>query len=372
MIRSFGFAWCGSNVVVSFILAIVLLLMSMVHTEVVPLHLALMLVLGANIGNVIATVDVVLKILHRQPVFLPEIWLCGWSGCLLFWWLFRFGSLTLNFLGMMTPGLLWIFTWHSILFWGFYFFRFSVLSLGLTKAIPDKSVMRMIKCFIPISGWSCSGYAHCGIGRMLRVRFCVLRIWQTRCCNWFGRRSKNEASIVEKFVRADENVDILYKALKSYLVKITGETMNDIEGKTAFSDFDFCDQYWTCWGYYWSQSSRFGRKKSAIRLIFLRLERLSWIICSSWFWTVSVWRRQCLFLVMCGWLASWLRIRLLRKPSVRLPSVTWFGYKGVPKPSQPAICTWILSRLCGGLTPWWSRLPYPILMMQANFTDLFN
>ncbi|OIN85821.1 MAG: na+/Pi-cotransporter family protein [Alphaproteobacteria bacterium CG1_02_46_17] len=222
-------------------LAIVLLLMSMVHTGIVPLPLALMLVLGANIGNVIAPLLSSLKD-PPQAARIPA------------------GNLIMRLIGVfVTLAAIQIFkpdfsilgdddarivvnfhmAFNIVLALAFLPFLGS-LSKFVARAIPDvkkdDSNQKIAPQYLDDRVFDTPTVALTNASReVLRIADMTDQMLQL-VWNAF---QKNDTTIVEKIREADENVDILYRALKSYLVKITGETMNDTEGKRHFQILTF-------------------------------------------------------------------------------------------------------------------------------------
>ncbi|HPQ50913.1 MAG TPA: Na/Pi cotransporter family protein, partial [Alphaproteobacteria bacterium] len=222
-------------------LAIVLLLMSMVHTEVVPLHLALMLVLGANIGNVIAPLMSSLKDppqAARIPAGNLIMRLIGVFAVLV---IVQVWEPNFKFLGNDDARIVVNFHMAFNIVLGLLFLPFlGFITRLVTKAIPDKKRDENDKSvssqYLDDRVLDTPTVALTNAAReVLRIADMTDQMLQLV----WSAFQKNEASIVEKIREADENVDILYKALKSYLVKITGETMNDIEGKRHFQILTF-------------------------------------------------------------------------------------------------------------------------------------
>ncbi|HOO52282.1 MAG TPA: Na/Pi cotransporter family protein, partial [Alphaproteobacteria bacterium] len=223
-------------------LAIVLLLMSMVHTDVVPLHLALLLVLGANIGNVIAPLMSSLKdppqaaripagnlIMRLVGVFLALVAIQVW------------GMEFLSVLGEEPARVVVNFHMAFNIAVGLLFLPFlGVITKIVVKAVPDKKKTDededMTPQYLDNRVLDTPTVALTNAAReVLRIADMTDQMLQSV---WQAFQ-KNDKSLVLKVREADEKVDILYKALKAYLVKITGETMNDVEGKRHFQILNF-------------------------------------------------------------------------------------------------------------------------------------
>lgn len=224
-------------------LAIVLLLMSMVHSDVIPLHLALTMVLGANIGGVIAPLLSSLKD-PPQAARIP-------AGNLIMRLLGAFTVLTLlQFFGKDLMALLpedesarFVVHFHmafnialAVLFLPF----LGPISRLVTRAIPDRrrdeqdnetKPQYLDERVLDTPTVALTNAAR----EVLRIADMTDQMLQMV---WTAFQ-KNDPAIVVKIRAADEKVDILYRALKAYLVRITGETMNDAEGKRHFQILTF-------------------------------------------------------------------------------------------------------------------------------------
>lgn len=223
-------------------LAIVLLLMSMVHTEVVPLHLALLLVLGANIGNVIAPLMSSLKdppqasripagnlIMRLLGVFLMLVFIQVW------------GMDYFSVLGDQPARVVVNFHMAFNIGVGLLFLPFLGLVTKLVvRAIPDKKKegrdFEVEPQYLDLRVLDTPTVALTNAAReVLRIADMTDQMLQSV---WKAFQ-KGDKALISKVREADEKVDILYKALKAYLVKITGETMNDAEGKRHFQILNF-------------------------------------------------------------------------------------------------------------------------------------
>jgi phosphate:Na+ symporter len=223
-------------------LAIVLLLMSMVHTEVVPLHLALLLVLGANIGNVIAPLMSSLKdppqaaripagnlIMRLLGVFLMLVYIQVW------------GMEHFSLLGEQPARVVVNFHMAFNIGVGLLFLPFlGVVTKLVARAIPDKKKegadAEVEPQYLDPRVLDTPTVALTNAAReVLRIADMTDQMLQSV---WKAFQ-KSDKALISKVREADEKVDILYKALKAYLVKITGETMNDAEGKRHFQILNF-------------------------------------------------------------------------------------------------------------------------------------
>lgn len=220
-------------------LAIVLLLMSLVHTDVVSLHLALVMVLGANIGNVIAPLMSSLKD-PPQAARIP-------AGNLIM----RLISVlvVLVFLGPLKGWIddlpldpAWIVVNFHMAFnvaLALVFLPFlGVVSDFVTKSIPDK-VNRDDPArpqYLDDRVLDTPTVALTNASReVLRIADLtdqmLQQVWEAF--------QKSDDAIIEKIKFTDMVIDKLYRALKAYLVRITQETMNDSEGKRHFQILTF-------------------------------------------------------------------------------------------------------------------------------------
>lgn len=223
-------------------LAIVLLLMSMVHTEVVPMHLALLLVLGANIGNVIAPLMSSLKdppqaaripagnlIMRLLGVFLMLVFIQVW------------GMDHFSVLGDQPARVVVNFHMAFNIGVGLLFLPFlGFVTKLVARAIPDKKKdegdAEVEPQYLDLRVLDTPTVALTNAAReVLRIADMTDQMLQSV---WKAFQ-KGDKALISKVREADEKVDILYKALKAYLVKITGETMNDAEGKRHFQILNF-------------------------------------------------------------------------------------------------------------------------------------
>ncbi len=220
-------------------LAIVLLLMSLVHTDVISLHLAIVMVLGANIGNVIAPLMSSLKD-PPQAARIP-------AGNLIM----RLISVlvVLVFLGPLGGWIdnlpldpAWILVNFHMVFnivLALVFLPFlGMVSDLVTKSIPDKvdrddpARPQYLDDRVLDTPTVALTNASREVLRIADLTDQMLQqVWEAF--------QKGDDVIIEKIKQTDTVIDKLYRALKAYLVRITQETMNDSEGKRHFQILTF-------------------------------------------------------------------------------------------------------------------------------------
>lgn len=221
-------------------LATVLLLVSMVHTDVVPLHLGLMMVLGANIGSGIPPLLTALKdppqaaripagnlikrlmgvfiVLAAFPFLMPHIQLLGTKDSTI---LVNFHVAFNVFVALLFLPLL------------------GYVTKIVTMAVPDKpnnqedqSKPKYLDERVIDTPTVALTNAAREVLRLADMTDQMLQmVWKSF--------QKNDLSIFDKIRETDEVVDKLYRLLKNYLVRITQETMNDAEGKRHFQILTF-------------------------------------------------------------------------------------------------------------------------------------
>lgn len=222
-------------------LAIVLLLMSMVHTDIVPLHLGLIMVLGANIGNVIAPLMSSLKDPPQAARIPAGNLVMRLSGAFLVLALFRFLQPHLDLLGDTPARIVVNFHMAFNIAVALVFLPFlDGVTAIVTKAIPDapKNAEEDLKRpkYLDDRVLDTPTVALTNAAReVLRIADMTDQmlqyVWQSF--------QKNDLSLFAKIRQVDDVVDCLYRALKTYLVRITQETMNDGEGKRHFQILTF-------------------------------------------------------------------------------------------------------------------------------------
>jgi phosphate:Na+ symporter len=220
-------------------LAIVLLLMSLVHTDIISLHLAIVMVLGANVGNVIAPLMSSLKdppqaaripagnlIMRLIAVLVVLVFLGpigGWIDTLPLdpaW-------VVVNFHMVFNIAL-------ALVFLPF----LGMVSDLVTKAIPEKvdrddpSRPQYLDDRVLDTPTVALTNASREVLRIADLTDQMLQqVWEAF--------QEGDDAIIEKIKQTDTVIDKLYRALKAYLVRITQETMNDSEGKRHFQILTF-------------------------------------------------------------------------------------------------------------------------------------
>jgi len=221
-------------------LAIVLLLMSMVGADVIPIHLALMMVLGANIGNVIAPLMSSLKDPPQAARIPAGNLIMRLTGVFLVLASFKFFIPYIHFLGEENTRVVINFHMAFNIFVALLFLPFlDGVTRIVTLAIPDKqnnqddqSKPKYLDDRVLDTPTVALTNAAREVLRLADMTDQMLQlVWQSF--------QKNDLTIFDKIRDIDEVVDKLYKLLKSYLVRITQETMNDGEGKRHFQILTF-------------------------------------------------------------------------------------------------------------------------------------
>lgn len=222
-------------------LAIVLLLMSMVGADVIPLHLALMMVLGANIGNVIAPLMASLKDPPQAARIPAGNLIMRLTGVFLVLAFFENYLMPhIHFLGSKDVSIVINFHMAFNIFVALLFLPFldGVTKL-ITLAIPDKknnqedlSQPKYLDDRVLDTPAVALTNSSREVLRLADMTDQMLQlVWQSF--------QKNDVSIFDKIRAVDNTVDKLYKILKTHLVRITQETMNDEEGKHHFQILTF-------------------------------------------------------------------------------------------------------------------------------------
>lgn len=221
-------------------LAIVLLLMSMVSGEVIPIHLALMMVLGANIGNVIAPLMSSLKDPPQAARIPAGNLIMRLTGVFLVLACFRFLIPHIELLGNSHASVVINFHMAFNMFVAVLFLPFlDGITRLVTLAIPEKqnnqddqSKPKYLDDRVLETPTVALTNSAREVLRLADMTDQMLQlVWQSF--------QKNDISIFDKIREIDNTVDKLYKILKSYLVRITQETMNDAEGKRHFQILTF-------------------------------------------------------------------------------------------------------------------------------------
>lgn len=221
-------------------LAIVLLLTSMVGADIIPLHLTLMMVLGANIGSVIAPLMASLKDPPQAARISLGSLFMRLTGVFIILASFRFLIPHIHLLGDKDTSIVINFHMAFNIFVAVLFLPFldSVTRL-VTAALPDKqsnqedlSKPKYLDDRVIDTPTVALTNAAREVLRLADMTDQMLQlVWQSF--------QKNDLSIFDKIHTVDNVVDKLYKLLKSYLVRITQETMNDAEGKRHFQILTF-------------------------------------------------------------------------------------------------------------------------------------
>lgn len=220
-------------------LAIVLLLMSMVHNDLMSLHLGLLLVLGANIGNVIAPFLSSL----RDPPEATRIPL---------------GNLLMRIIGVGLALLYmehfeeWLHLWFDdtarmvVSFHMFFNIALALLFLpflnvvhAITKLIiTDREEKLDISKpqYLDDRVLETPTVALTNAAReSLRMADLLDKMFQDA---WYAIKNNN-ADLVDKAQATDFVIDKIYKAIKTYLVRMGSETMNAAESKRHFQILNF-------------------------------------------------------------------------------------------------------------------------------------
>lgn len=222
-------------------LAIVLLLMSMVGADVIPLHLALMMVLGANIGSVIAPLMASLKDPPQAARIPAGNLIMRLTGVFLILAFFENYLMPhIHYLGSKDVSIVINFHMAFNIFVALLFLPFlGYVTKIVTLAIPEKknnqedlSQPKYLDDRVLDTPTVALTNSAREVLRLADMTDQMLQlVWQSF--------QKNDVTIFDKIRDIDGTVDKLYKSLKTYLVRITQETMNDGEGKRHFQILTF-------------------------------------------------------------------------------------------------------------------------------------
>jgi phosphate:Na+ symporter len=221
-------------------LATVLLLVSMVHTDVVPLHLGLMMVLGANIGSGIPPLLAALKDPPQAARIPAGNLIKRLVGVFIVLASFPYLMPHIGLLGSSDPAILINFHMVFNIFVAILFLPLlGYVTRIVTMAIPDKqnnqddqSKPKYLDDRVLDTPTVALTNAAREVLRLADMTDQMLQmVWKSF--------QKNDLSIFDKIRETDEVVDKLYRLLKTYLVRITQETMNDVEGKRHFQILTF-------------------------------------------------------------------------------------------------------------------------------------
>lgn len=221
-------------------LAIVLLLVSLVHSDVIPVPLCMLMVLGANIGTVIAPLIASLKDVPAAAR-IPA------------------GNLIMRLVAVLLvlPFVNEIYEWQKLyvpapermvvnfhmafnIFTALLFLPFLSLIVKLvTRFVPDlakKDDDESVPKYLDEKVLETPTVALTNASReALRIADLTDRMLQTAWDSF----QKNDPGLVEKAKAIDNIVDKLYKALKVYIVKINQGTLNPEETKRHFQILTF-------------------------------------------------------------------------------------------------------------------------------------
>lgn len=221
-------------------LAIVLLLVSMVGAAVIPLHLGIMMVLGANIGSVIIPLIPALKDPPEAARIPAGNLIMRLIGVFVALAGFKYLMPYIHHLGEKDAQILLNFHMMFNIAMGIVFLPLlDLITKIVTLAVPDKqsnqedlSKPKYLDDRVLETPTVALTNSAREVLRLADMTDQMLQlVWQSF--------QKNDVGIFEKIRVIDNTVDKLYKLLKSYLVRITQETMNDIEGKRHFQILTF-------------------------------------------------------------------------------------------------------------------------------------
>jgi len=221
-------------------LAMILLLMSLVGTGVIPIHLGLMMVLGANVGSVIAPLLASLKDVPAATRIPAGNLIMRLIGVFIILAVFEKLMPYVHYLGKDDGYLIVNFHMVFNIFVALLFLPFlDWITKLVTWAIPDKKnhiedeskpkYLDERALETPTLALTNSSREVLRLADMTDQMLQL--VWQSF--------QKNDLSIFDKIRSIDNTVDKLYRTLKSYLVRITQETMNSSEGKRHFQILTF-------------------------------------------------------------------------------------------------------------------------------------
>lgn len=222
-------------------LALVLLLVSMVGAHIIPLHLGLLMVIGANIGSVLIPLIPTLKDppeASRIPAGNLIIRLMGALVVLTF-----FQQLMPYIKQLANTDTQTILNFHmlfNIALAVIFLPLLNPLSKLVTLAVPNKQKSTQEDASLPKylddRDLDTPTVALTNASReVLRLADMTDQMLQM---TWQSFQ-KNDLNILDRIKEKDSTVDKLYKSLKAYLVRITQETMTDDEGKRHFQILTF-------------------------------------------------------------------------------------------------------------------------------------
>lgn len=220
-------------------LATVLLFMSMVHADVLPLNLALVMVLGANIGGVIGPLMASLKD-SPAAVRIP----CGnlvmrLAGVAL---IIGFVDNAIEYLKILSPDpVRMVVNFHMLFNIGLavlFLPLLGIITRIVTYAVPDRinpdDVSR--PKYLDDSALDTPSVALTNASRE-SIRMAELLDVMLRTA-WEAFQ-KNDQALIVKAKATDKDIDKLYKAIKAHLVRLGSETMTKEESKRHFQILNF-------------------------------------------------------------------------------------------------------------------------------------
>lgn len=220
-------------------LAIVLLLVSLAHGDVIPVHLCLLLVLGANIGSVIAPLIASFKDTPAAARIPAGNMLMRMAAVLIVLpfvnELYDFQKTYVDDPKRMIVNFHMVFNIFTALL--FLPFLQNVVKL-VTKFIPDKAEQEdeSKPKYLDDRVLDTPTVALTNASReSLRVADLTDRMLQVA----WDAFQKNDPVLVEKAKEVDNTVDRLYKAIKAYVVKINQGTLTSEETKRHFQILTF-------------------------------------------------------------------------------------------------------------------------------------
>ena len=220
-------------------LAIVLLLMSMVHTDLMTVELAIVLVLGANIGNTVAPLMSALKdppeaaripcgnLIMRLIAVLVALCFTSYIPVILEKYDLNDARTVVHFHMAFNIVL-------AVAFLPFLGFITKIV----TRAIPDKERSHDLSApqYLDEKVLETPTVALTNAAReSLRMADLLDQMFNQ---TWSAFQKK-DMRLVERAKDTDISIDTLYQAIKDYLVRLSSETMNTSEAKRHFQVLTF-------------------------------------------------------------------------------------------------------------------------------------
>ncbi len=220
-------------------LAIVLLLMSMVHTDLITVHLAIVLTLGANIGGAIAPLMTISKdppeaarisfaILVMRLIFvLGLLFFIPYLDDILDRYHLKDPRTVVDFHVAFNLALAVVFL--PLL---------DIVSKLVTAVIPDKSSENDVTLpkYLDDNALETPAVALTNAAReSLRLADLLDQMYQ-QAWNAF---QKKDLGVIERARQLDVAIDKLYQAIKAHLVSLGSEAMNTVEAKRHFQILTF-------------------------------------------------------------------------------------------------------------------------------------